>query len=353
MKENLPRSYLASKSYRLNNFDLLRFLLALIVFLVHISALSLSPDLKYFQSFLLPKVAVQAFFIISGFLIFMSYENSSSLRDYLLKRIRRIYPGYISVIFLTVFFITIGNFDRINIDFSKSVFQYFLANSIFLNFLQPFIPGVFENNYTQIINGALWTIKIEVMFYMIVPVFALFLRRYNKAFVLFLICFFSIFYSIFIFYLIDERFIDSATQLKDQLPAQLIYFSAGGLIFYYFELFRKFFLILMFLTTAFFIFYLDLSLFFRTLQPFLLAVFVIGFATLFPYLGKFSKYGDISYGVYIIHFPIIQFFISLGLFQDSGFLGLFVTLATVIFLAFLLWHFVEKPCLNRSSHYLK
>lgn len=40
---------------------------------------------------------------------------------------------------------------------------------IFLNFISPSIPGVFESN---LIYGALWTIKIEVMFYISIPLIA-------------------------------------------------------------------------------------------------------------------------------------------------------------------------------------
>ncbi len=100
MEKGLLRSYLASDSCRYNNFDLLRFLLAFLVFLFHVSFLSQSFDLKYFQTFLSSQTVLEAFFVISGFLIFMSYENSSSLKDYLLKRVRRIYPGYMSIIYL-------------------------------------------------------------------------------------------------------------------------------------------------------------------------------------------------------------------------------------------------------------
>ena len=62
-----------------NNFDLLRFLFATVVFFVHSSVLSGFEELSFITPILSSDIAVKAFFVISGFLIFMSYERSSSL----------------------------------------------------------------------------------------------------------------------------------------------------------------------------------------------------------------------------------------------------------------------------------
>jgi len=186
---------------------------------------------------------------------------------------------------------------------------------------------------------------------LLVPIIASFFRRYNRAFVLLLISFLSLFYSYFISNLIALGYLSPNTQLVHQLPAQLVYFLCGALIFYYFEYFNRYIFIYLFMAITIIFFYIDGSLFW-ILRPWILACFVIGFATLFPYIGKFSKYGDFSYGVYIIHFPIIQLCVSFGFFKDSALLGLIISIIVILFLAYLLWHFIEKPFLSRSSHYL-
>ena len=87
-----------------NNFNVLRLLLALMVIFSHSFpvALGLGGDTWYEPIFQWTRhqessggVAVHLFFLISGFLVTASWQRSSSLLDYLLKRIRRIYPGFI------------------------------------------------------------------------------------------------------------------------------------------------------------------------------------------------------------------------------------------------------------------
>ena len=71
---------------RQNNFDLLRFLFAFIVLLVHAHVLSGADELSILSAVLSSEIAVKSFFVVSGFLIFMSYENSRSLRSYFENR---------------------------------------------------------------------------------------------------------------------------------------------------------------------------------------------------------------------------------------------------------------------------
>jgi peptidoglycan/LPS O-acetylase OafA/YrhL len=77
-------------------------------------------------------------------------------------------------------------------------------------------------------------------------------------------------------------------------------------------------------------------------------VFVFGF---WRYFGNFSKYGDFSYGVYIVHFPIVQVLVALGLAAMNPAIFLIVGLLLIGLAGFLMWHLVEKRFLKKSSHY--
>jgi peptidoglycan/LPS O-acetylase OafA/YrhL len=70
-------------------------------------------------------------------------------------------------------------------------------------------------------------------------------------------------------------------------------------------------------------------------------------------LPNFGKYGDISYGIYLYHFPTIQLLLYIGVFSLNPWLGLGLALLMTCSLAFLSWHFIEKKLLRRTSHYLK
>jgi peptidoglycan/LPS O-acetylase OafA/YrhL len=74
-------------------------------------------------------------------------------------------------------------------------------------------------------------------------------------------------------------------------------------------------------------------------------------ALAWPFLFDAARWGDLSYGVYIIHFPILQALIALGLFAASPFLGGAIAVAAILLSAALLWWCVERPSLRLDSAY--
>ncbi len=336
-----------------NNFDFLRMLLSVTVMMAHITILSGLSSWEGSAAFfdMLSEIAVDSFFIVSGFLIFMSFQRSSSIKSYVRKRVQRIYPAYITVVVMTAFLLFFVSSQSIENYFSIEWIKYLVYNSFFLNFLHNWLPGVFEHNTLQAVNGALWTIKIEVMFYISVPLLALFILRINRFWGLIGIYLFAVIYSIACIYLAQDDNKSIYILLQRQLPGQLTFFISGAFLYYYFDHFKQhiltylLFAIIGVAVSSFF----DYSPFF----PISLAILVIYFATVFKFLGNWGKYGDFSYGIYIWHFPVIQTFITLGFFESAPVFAFLGVVFTVFFCAYLSWNFIEKPFLRKKSHYIK
>lgn len=336
---------------RKNNFDLIRLLAAIVVLIAHLAPKSQDAAFVTLTNIFNPKVAVDSFFIISGFLIFRSFENTSSLKSYIQKRAKRILPAYVAVIVIFAFalyFVSSVSFrEYFNIEFVKYIF----FNLITLNFLQSTLPGVFvDNPYTSAVNDPLWTIKVEIMFYIVVPFIAYILHKTNKVFAISIIYLLSILYSTVVVQLVDLLSPEMLIQLEQQLPGQMAFFISGAFLYYFYDKFKDNVMLLLPIATLIITVHnLVAQVYF--LYPLALAVIVIYFCLIFKYLGNFGKYGDFSYGIYIWHFPILQIFTHFRLF-DHPWLGIPLVLACVFLVSYLSWHLIEKPFLARKSHYV-
>lgn len=324
---------IANQRLTRNNFDFLRFLFAGTVCLVHAYHLSGYEQLAVILVALSSEVAVKAFFVVSGFLIVMSYERSSTFISYVNKRFRRIYPAYFVVIILCAFGLVAVSSESVADYFSLGWLKYLAGNLAFLNFVEHDLPGVFIDNEMQAVNGALWTLKIEVMFYMCVPVFVYLFRKYGHLLIIVSVYLLSVLYVSIFAKLAEETGSSVFLVLGRQLPGQLSYFMVGAFYYYYLPVFERQVRYFLLCAVAFFIldYYFGLFL----LEPFYLSTLVVYFG-LFMYLGNFGKYGDFSYGVYILHFPIIQLFIHYGWFGNNPWLFLLFIIITTLLAALII-----------------
>ena len=327
-----------------NNFDSLRLMMAVTVFLAHTYALSGNPSLAALGYIFDAKIAVQCFFVISGFLIFMSYENCRSLTEFFQKRARRIYPAYVVVILLCVVGGALITTLPLRLYLGRPLLRFLAANLIFLNYLARSLPGVFDGHQFPDVNGALWTIKVEVMFYLSVPVIVQLMRKFGKLPVLSVIYFLSL-----VFRMYCDRI--GAVELAKQLPGQMSFFAGGALAFYYFGLFERFARWL--LAGAVVVVVAESFWRVSVLSPLAVTALTIYAACFWPALGRFRPKWDLSYGVYIMHFPILQVFVSLGWLAGSGWPGVVPAAGIVFSFACLSWNFVEKPFLGRRKRSLR
>ena len=154
-------------SFRTNNFDLLRLLAATQVLIIHTNAhlhLNFSIFVDLFDLF--PGVPI--FFAISGFLISASYERSKSDRIYFQNRILRIYPGLWACILITIVVAIYFGFNFLHL----SALKWFVAQLAGVIYTPAFLDNFGFGSY----NGSLWTIPIELQFYIVMPLVYLLAR---------------------------------------------------------------------------------------------------------------------------------------------------------------------------------
>jgi peptidoglycan/LPS O-acetylase OafA/YrhL len=172
-----------------NNFDVIRLFLALLVIYSHsYPGVGLNDReplsvLTRGQS-TLGEISVLSFFMISGFLITRSWAGTPRLGDYLSKRVRRIYPGFI--VSCLICLLVVGPIGALGHAGYWAGFNPFgFAGRLLL--LNPRFPQTFHGKLTTDVNGSLWTIRWEFLCYLCVPVVALLgcLRRRRRLAALF------------------------------------------------------------------------------------------------------------------------------------------------------------------------
>jgi len=215
---------------RNNCFDFLRFIFAFNVVLGHLTVIALFPDLQKFQHFFNTYLSVTGFFVISGFLITQSYDRST-LKSYFIKRAKRLLPAYLFVIISCAFgLVCISTLSAIDYYKSADWWEYLGANICFLNFLHPSLPGVFDSPYINdtSVNPALWTLKIEIGFYLVIPILIWWIRKYKKiGLTLFVLYTFAVLFRSLLNFYGDLYQQDIYIFLARQLPGFMSYFAVG------------------------------------------------------------------------------------------------------------------------------
>lgn len=334
---------------RKNNFDILRFFFAFVVLLGHIVILSGVDSFARFTKYLDTYLAVTAFFVISGFLIAQSYDKRVSVKNYFIKRAARILPPYILVLTVSILLLSLLSTYSWRAYFTHpDMLKYIAANFSFLNYLQPCLPGVFTTSPLDCsVNGALWTIKVEVMFYLFLPVMIYTINKFGNHWLVFVLFYLSsVAYRYGIFELSEYLNKPNIATLSHQFPGFISYFISGMAMYFYFEFFKKHKNILLLLGLV--LFFGDNFIGIELLRPIGLAIIVFFIAYSFDSMNNFARNGDISYGIYIYHCPIIMVVTDLGLFRViNPFLVALMVIVVVLSLSYVSWHAFEKPILNK------
>ncbi|MDO5773779.1 MAG: acyltransferase [Spirochaetales bacterium] len=331
-----------------NAFNFLRLVCCLIVIYEHCVVLS-GAD---FPCYDLRGIAVNVFFILSGFWVTQSFLKSGSIKNYTIKRCKKILPQYWLVVLICAICLSAFSALPLREYFCNGSFYKYLAANIFtLNFIQPNLPGVFEGlALNGSVNGSLWTIKIEIGFYILLPFIVFAVKKLREKFngggyeciVLAALYLLSVLYEVFMPFVTEKTSLPSS--LNNQFPAFISYFVSGiAFAFYGERLFPKLkiaFLPCLAILVLLNVFKIPFAS--ALLVPVCLAVCVMFLGLNLKIFADIGRKTDYSYSLYLVHYPLAMCFVSLGLFEKIPGFAIFCVLGTSFLCAYLLEIFQQK-----------
>lgn len=155
---------------RANNFNLLRLLLATLVILSHAPELvdgNTSRELlmRMVGTDTFGGLALNGFFLLSGYLIVQSWMRAPRAGVFLRSRVLRIYPGFVAATLVCA--VLVGPLAAAPGPYFAALSLADLAQGAAL--LQPpAVPPVFAGSHYPRVNGAMWTIGYEFICYLTV-----------------------------------------------------------------------------------------------------------------------------------------------------------------------------------------
>lgn len=341
-----------------NNLNLVRLVAAVMVMYMHSLALcqaNQEADLMYtltFHKALSGQVGVDIFFVISGFLIYRSYDRSGNIGKYLKARFLRIWPLLALFILSTAFifgpmFTTLSKAEY----YSDDLFKQYLLNLVFVSG-QNRLPGVFWFHINKSSNGSIWTLQYEVICYLLVLVMVPLFKRYKKS----VFAFIALSAGVYLYFmygvnadatlLISRERLINLGRLSLQFEMGVLYYLYRDKILMSWKIFAA--ALAGLVATVYFI---DFEIAFAIFGSYV--ILFLGFSYFF--ISKlYNKVGDISYGVYILSFFVQQRLIDvMGKSPDGyqvlrmdSYVNLGLSILIVVPLAFISWHCFEKHLLK-------
>ena len=332
-----------------NFFTPLRLLFASLVVFGHSFPVALreagsEPHILYHYTF--SYLAVNLFFIASGFLVTKSMVYRGDAPSFISARALRIFPALIVHVFFVMLIIGPLATNLPLVEFFSHP-DWYLQPFKVLSFYQTdmVMPGIFATNEEQLGSAPLWTLRFEILAYIgTLAVFSLGMLR-KKWMVLLQFILPSL------GWILAHRF-----GVFDQMPASIgmllrfgIAYGLGATIYAYRD--RISFSWLAFGVLALASFLLRETPVIEVLINTLLAWFIFRVAYLrLPKFNWMQRIPDLSYGIYIYHWCVMQMLFYW--LPHLSVLELFaMTFPITIGLAAMSWYIVEKPALNSKTRF--
>jgi peptidoglycan/LPS O-acetylase OafA/YrhL len=288
-------------------------------------------------------LAVDMFFVISGFLVARSFLTQKTIVGFIEARVLRVFPAAILCSALTVAaLVWLSAVPAADYFADPETRRFLFKNSLLWN-VEYHLPGVFTNNaYAGAVNGSLWTLPIELRAYVfltLLGVVGLLRFRHGTNLVL----------AIFVFLFLVPEWSSIVSRNEDNW--RLYLFFLVGAAFY---VNRKYIptgvlppVILLAIYAATATVPKLHALIFVILVSYL--VLVVALARYYPNLDP-GKVGDFSFGVYLYAFPVQPALIQLlppGL--NAWWLSLWASIVTLSSAA-ISWFLVEQRALKKKGY---
>jgi len=328
-----------------NNFGFLRLLFAYLVIISHSSELldgNRNREIltTIFGTLSFGEFAVDGFFLISGYLIYQSFDQSKNIKNFLIKRVLRIFPAYILATLISILiFAPISSGWRVLQALTLSDFFNLLITTFTLR--EPVISGVFKLNHYPTLNGSMWTISYEFLCYLTIPLTTFFLRT-RFCYLLFAILILCT-YCYSQFGEVEHHILHTSIRLFTSFVV--------GCFFYKF----RSYIIWDERVAIFCLFTLSFLMFNKLLAE--LSLFIAGGYILFYFAFNYKNNvlhaigikHDISYGVYLYAWPIQNLLAQYYPNINPIYLSM-ITIILVSILGYLSWSIVEKPFINMKKN---
>ena len=121
-------------------------------------------ELRYFPLFHYGRFGVQLFFMISGFVIFMSLERSKNFPEFMIRRWIRLFPAML-ICSLIIYSTTSFFYER------PAGIPEFSALLPGLTFIEPYWWQLILGSPVGELEGAFWSLYVEIKLYLVAGIF--------------------------------------------------------------------------------------------------------------------------------------------------------------------------------------
>lgn len=345
---------------------MLRLVLAGLVAIAHAQAIGWG-DQPALGHALVGDLAVDGFFVISGFLVTRSVARLPSIRRFVWHRVLRIMPGFWVCLLVTAFGVAPliawlqGHPPTVVFTGPQSAFGYVTRNAALL-IRQWGIAGLLDSGHETAIDGSLWTLFYEAACYAVVgllaavgvisrrrsspaggphpraagtPVAALIRFRHHLLLII----------TVLVWLACSLRAAGILQAGPQLLPRFLLVFLLGALGHVYAHRIR---FTPALITTA------ALTLAFALVMlPDYLPLGAAPFTYLFLWAMvalplRWDPATDLSYGTYVYHWPVVLVLTQVGWTAAGRAAFTLTALAVTTLAALASWHFVEAPALRHK-----